>query len=330
MRYILLAALLCISLTAAACNKKTSAGYNLSVGASSYSDNKKFADHIIFKIWEKMNYSTEIVEVSGSFDGCSKLDTTELITSVISQGACHHFIENSSEEYNDGVRAGIIAGVKYLHAWTLSPGINDYLDLDGKTIFVGNQRGISAYFLNNIFNVLGIKPAGYVYGPFSEANELLESGEVDAVFGCISKNSAALSDALKNHGAHIVLFTPVQIDMITDHVELLQKMTIPAGTYGPDYPDEIVTVGDYQVYCFSDELSEEEVYFFIKGYYDYISSANLSQSDIYYENSSLSDVENIVIPLHLGAYRYFTEKGANISQKAIPPEIVELNVKPEK
>ncbi len=321
--------LLCVLGFASACGGVSKTKSEVTVGASSFRDDELFSRHIIFKIWSNLGYKTDLIDVPGSYKCCAMLDSGELLTSVVSQGAAYRYNYEKflypDESDNDNIRAGIIAGVKYLQAWTLSPEISNYLDFDGKTIYCGNEYGISADYLRGILKTLGVEPGRFMYGSFAKANELLSAGEVDIVFGCLSKDSVQLRQAVEAIGAKLINFTPIQIELILDEVELLQKMVIPANTY-KGYAEDIVTLGDYQVYCFSRKLPEDLVYFFLRGYYEHLGSSNTEHDDIHWEDASHSDVENIVIPLHLGAYRYYVEKGAWVPDIAVPPEIQTENI----
>lgn len=288
----------------------------VSIGTIDYCNVILKTGQAISQIWTEMGVESEVVLTNGSVDSAERMDAGRLKTAIMSQGVGHRFaVRESDAERPSNIRSGVVLSFRYAQAWTIREDIKDYLDFEGKVICVGPEGSSGKEFLEMILNALGVKPRKLIYGDYSHSKEILSSGRADVMFGCLEAPSCILSDDVAQIGARFIFPTDVQLDIIVSEVPVLLAVPLPPTAYGEEYSN-VFTIGDYQVYCFSKDVSEELVYSFIKTIYERKHVLELHSEE--YKDFGPEYLSDLIIPLHNGAYRYYVEKGYWVPDAAKP------------
>lgn len=146
-----------------------------------------------------------------------------------------------------------------------------------------------------------------VYLDYAQGVDSLKDGQVQAVSNNSHAPASAITDLLSTGDYHILEFTDDEIDKIKAVDDLYDVYTIPANTY-PNQDHDIKTLG-YPVLLTCDaSMPANQVYSIIDSiftYHDDLVQAHAAAASITEENA----VKGLVIPVHEGAEKYFTEKG---------------------
>lgn len=119
--------------------------------------------------------------------------------------------------------------------------------------------------------------------------------------------------------ASILEVTEKQMNEINKVSEAWYPYTIKKGTY-PKQTKDIQTIAQPNILVTTSKISEKQVYNMTKLLYDnkkFMDGVHNSAKDMKLETA----LDGLKTPLHPGAYKYFKEKGLNIPEKLIPPEV---------
>ena len=186
-------------------------------------------------------------------------------------------------------------------------GIATLEDLKGKSLSVGAAKSGTELNARAILGAAGMSydDLGKVeYLPFAESVELMKNRQLDATLQSAGLGVASLKD----------LATSTPITVIPVPAELVEKIggayhaaTVPGGTYtgqDADVPTAAVT----NILVTHSDVPEETVYQMTKLMFenlDTIKAAHAAGKDI----DPAKAAENLPIPLHPGAERYYREAG---------------------
>lgn len=186
-------------------------------------------------------------------------------------------------------------------------GIDSLDDLKGKSLSVGAAKSGTELNARVILEAAGMSYAdlGKVeYLPFAESVELMKNRQLDATLQSAGLGVASLKD----------LATSTPITVIPVPAELVEKIggayhtaIVPGGTYtGQD--TDVPTAAVTNILVTHEDVPEEVVYQMTKQMFeglDSIKAAHAAGRDI--DPSKATD--NLPIPLHPGAERYYREAG---------------------
>lgn len=197
-------------------------------------------------------------------------------------------------------------------------GITSPLDLEGRTIAIGNPGSGAALSAERFFRQLGIwdkltvRKQGY-----SQAATDFVARKVDAFWVLVGYPNSSIIEASSH--APITL-----VDLHSEAIKagfytqypFYSRVEIPAGTYeGLDHP--VVTFQDSALWCASADLENDIVYDCLKAIYSEQGLKDMTTAHKAAKSmSTLSGLDGVSIPLHPGAARYWKEAGLTI-----PPEI---------
>ena len=146
-----------------------------------------------------------------------------------------------------------------------------------------------------------------VYLDYAQGVDSLKDGQVQAVSNNSHAPASAITDLLSTGDYHILEFTDEEIEKIKAVDDLYDVYTIPANSY-PNQDHDIKTLG-YPVLLTCDaKMPSDQVYAMLDAiftYHDELVQAHAAASSITEENA----VKGLIIPVHEGAEKYFTEKG---------------------
>ena len=143
----------------------------------------------------------------------------------------------------------------------------------------------------------------------SDGVSALKDGKIDAMIATNPINSASLKELVTSANAKMI---PVENDAFYEKIPAYTKYTLPAGTYeGINYD---VTIPKARIIMITTEeaFTEDEAYLVTKTIWEnrseWSSSAKAVERDVVLETA----LEEIDIPLHKGAIRYFDEIGMTV------------------
>ncbi|OOH91453.1 C4-dicarboxylate ABC transporter substrate-binding protein [Pasteurellaceae bacterium 15-036681] len=190
-------------------------------------------------------------------------------------------------------------------------GINNFDDLKGKRLNVGDPGSGTRATMNVILNAKGWTDKEFKVASELKPAEMASSmcdNNLDAITYNVGHPNGALKEAAASCNAHLVPITGEAIDkLVADH-SYYAKAVIPGGLYkGSDNPVE--TFGVYATLVTSADVEDDKVYAVVKAVFDnfdrfkrlHPAFANLKEEEM---------VKNALsAPLHDGAVRYYKERG---------------------
>jgi TRAP transporter TAXI family solute receptor len=187
-------------------------------------------------------------------------------------------------------------------------GIKTLEDLKGKRISVGAPRSGTELNARAIFEAAGMSYKDFSrveYMPYAESVELIKNRQIDATLQSSGLGMAAIRDLASMVPLNFVAVPQEVVDKIDS--KAYQAGVIPAGTYdGQD--QDVPTVAITNILVTHEGVSDEVAYQMAKLMFDNLgrlSTAHSAAADIKLETAT----ENLPIPLHPGAERFYKEKG---------------------
>lgn len=187
-------------------------------------------------------------------------------------------------------------------------GIKTLEDLKGKRISVGAPKSGTELNARAIFAAAGLSyddMRRVEFLPYAESVELIKNRQLDATLQSSGLGMAAIRDLASTMPVNFVAI-PAEVVQKIDNAAY-QPGVIPAGTYdGQD--EDIPTVGITNILVSHDKVDEEVAYQMTKLIFDNLDAlgnAHAAAKAIKLESA----VENLPIPLHPGAERFYREAG---------------------
>ncbi|MNZ14721.1 ABC transporter, phosphonate, periplasmic substrate-binding protein [compost metagenome] len=187
-------------------------------------------------------------------------------------------------------------------------GIKTLADLKGKRISVGAPKSGTELNARAIFKAAGLtyEDMGKVeFLPFAESVELMKNRQLDATLQSSGLGMAAIRDLSSTMKLSYVAVPQDVVAKIGNAA--YQPGMIPAGTYDGQSAD-VPTVAITNILVSHDKVSDEVAYQMTKLLFDNLErlgNAHAAAKDIKLETAA----QNLPIPLHPGAERYYREVG---------------------
>jgi TRAP transporter TAXI family solute receptor len=191
-------------------------------------------------------------------------------------------------------------------------GINGWDDLKGKRVNIGNpgsgQRGTMELLM---------KQAGWTKKTFKLATELTSSeqskalcdGKIDAYVYTVGVPNAGVSVATDGCGARIVNFDNALAKAnVTSKKPYYAWATIPKGTYKTTTSD-VTTWGVKATFVTSSDVPERIVYEVVRAVFENIADFRKLHPAFANLDPKVMIKDGLSAPLHMGAIKYFKEKG---------------------
>ncbi|MBG0844833.1 TAXI family TRAP transporter solute-binding subunit [Pseudomonas chengduensis] len=188
-------------------------------------------------------------------------------------------------------------------------GIKTLEDLKGKRISVGAPKSGTELNARAIFEAAGLtyKDMGKVeFLPYAESVELIKNRQLDATLQSSGLGMAAIRDLASTMKISFVAI-PAEVTAKIDNAAY-EAATIPAGTYDGQDAD-VPTVAITNILVSHEGVSDEVAYQMTKLMFDNLGrlgTAHSAAQDIKLESAT----QNLPIPLHPGAERFYKEAGA--------------------
>jgi len=198
--------------------------------------------------------------------------------------------------------------------------IYDIRDLKGKRVVVGKKGFFSENATKYLFSALGfsyneITP---VYLGHGDAMAALLSHKVDAYVVISDPPQPTLTQLAQAHKVRIIGLTEEEMKKALIGFPGCIRFIIPGGTYKGNEKDILCPVSWMFYGCRSD-LPEDVVYGLVKAFWENQDFAGLQWSKLAdYKIEDIPDFKSA--PYHIGAYKYYKEKGLVIPEDMIPPE----------
>lgn len=191
-------------------------------------------------------------------------------------------------------------------------------DLKGKKIAVGSAGSGAAANSENILRVLGLwEHLTPMHLTFGASGRALTDGHADAL-GMSSAPMPAVVTVEAMHKIRLLELSDKELDMCIAKYPAYKKTVMPAGTY-KSWQKPYNAIG-FQVYWMAHkDLDPEVAYKMLKVVFDPKNKAFLGKIHKNLKNLSvpLQGMEQMGIPLHSGAVRYYKEKGMSIPAELI-------------
>lgn len=221
----------------------------------------------------------------------------------------------------DNIRAMFATIYSYVQIFVKSDSpINSVADFKGKTVGVGpagsggemSARMTLAYY-GLTYNDL--KPQ---FIPETEAVQALKDGRIDGFICTHPIKSAALLD-LTN--AMTVKMLALSDPAFYAKYPFYAKHTIPAGTYkGVDVDVDVPISRIIMFTTTKADFTTEDVYQIMKAIWDHQDEWNGVHAAVKKQVVLETALNEIPVPLHPGAIRFFEEKGMQVDPRLHPPE----------
>lgn len=197
---------------------------------------------------------------------------------------------------------------------TVSDDIKSVADLKGKKVSIG-APGSGVYF--NAMDVLAaagltekdIKPQ---YQNFDESADALKNGQIDAAFIVAGAPTPAITElSMTNAKTTIVPIDGAIAEKLMKDNTFYSVYKIPANTYS-NQKEEVLTVTVKATLIVSADASEDDVYNLTKAIFDNteaIAKEHAKGAELSLENAT----DGMTVPFHVGAAKYFKEKGIEVA-----------------
>ena len=193
-------------------------------------------------------------------------------------------------------------------------------DFKGKVVGVGAAGSGGEMAARMILGYYGlsykdIKPQ---FIPETEAVSALKDGRIAAFICTHPLKSAALMD-LTNSAA--VKMIPIADDGFYKKFPFYTRYEIPANTYkGIDYPVPVPISRVIMLTTKTSTLSDDEVYSVVKAIWENRGEWSSVHASVDKQVLFETALKELSVPMHVGAIRYFQEKGVQIDKSLYPPE----------
>lgn len=187
-------------------------------------------------------------------------------------------------------------------------GVRTLADLKGKRVSVGAPKSGTELNARAILAAAGMSYDDFAkveFLPYAESVELIKNRQLDATLQSSGLGMAALRDLASTMPVTFVEIPAAVVEKIGNPV--YQALVIPAGTYDGQTAD-VPTAAINNILVTHEGVSDEVAYQMTKRMFDNLErlrSAHSAAADIRLEQAT----QNLPIPLHPGAERFYREAG---------------------
>jgi TRAP transporter TAXI family solute receptor len=266
------------------------------------------------------NIAVNAVSTGGSKDNIQGIDVGDYQLGTVQSDVMDYAWNGTRSFEKDGkvesfrTVAGLYAEAVQLI--TVNPEIKSVADLKGKKVSIG-APGSGVYF--NAIDVLSaagiaetdIKPQ---YQNFDESADALKDGKIDAAFIVAGAPTPAITElSMTNTNTRIVPIDGAFAEKLMKDNTFYSVYKIPANTYS-NQPEEISTVTVKATLIVSADANVEEVYNLTAAIFnniEAIAKEHAKGAELSLQNAT----EGLTVPFHVGAAKYFKEKGIEVAVK---------------
>ncbi|WP_145523930.1 TAXI family TRAP transporter solute-binding subunit [Virgibacillus sp. SK37] len=240
----------------------------------------------------------QAIDGTGSFEGNAY---EELRSISMLWGNVEHFVLMNNE-----VKTGTIA------------------DIEGTTFSVGPQASGTEQSTLTIMEGVDLTKDNITpeYLGYDDTVSAMRDGRLDG--GSLPAGipvSSIMDMYASGVDASVLEVTDEQLESINSIYNTWYRFVIPGGTY-PNVEEDINTIAMPNFLAGPAELEEEVVYELTKSIYENVEQVHEIHSSAK-EVSLESALDGLPVPLHIGAYNYYVERGIEIPDELVPPEVNE-------
>ena len=247
--------------------------------------------------------------IQGIASGDYQLGTVQSDVMAYAWNGTNTFAENGKVD-SFRVIGGLYAEAVQLI--TMDPNIKSVADLAGKSVSIGAPAS-GVYF--NAIDVLGAvglteNDIKAQYQSFNESVESLKDGKIDAAFVVAGAPTPAVVVLMTTKDAYLVPIDGDVADTVMKNCPYYTAYTVPAGTY-KGQTEDVTTITVKATLIVSADIDEDTVYEITKAIFDNaeaITAEHAKGAELSIENAT----SGMTAPFHIGAARYFAEKGVNV------------------
>lgn len=276
-------------------------------------------------ITEKIpGYTASPQVTDGPLSNLQMLENDEVMLTLGNTAVCYEAWHGQGIASPDGKkyqkqRSLFMAYPSYFHNITLNKtGIKNISDLEGKVVSCAPPGSGPNYAMEYSLEALGIKAKEKVYGGVDAAMDLLKDGKISNVVLAMGIPVGSVTDLAMNHDVKFIDYTEEQLDIVKTKYPFLVPSIIPANTY-KGQAEDVNTVEFWNMIICHKDLDDDLAYKICEESFkniDYFLNAHASARDMKMEN-----FVNSPIPMHPGAVRFFKDKGFEIPDSLISPEM---------
>lgn len=207
----------------------------------------------------------------------------------------------------------------YWQWWALAKSpIRHIRDVQGYDIALSGAGSTPDYYGRKMLEFFGVKPKRIINGGFGDSNNMMRDGILPASAAFAGIPHPAAVELSTTHDIRMLGLPKADAERFVANFPELGLGEIPAGTYkGQDRPIETISV--WFAMLTHKDVPEDLAYAVVKATFegrDALIRGLKSAQETVPEN-----VGNVTaVPLHVGAVRFFKERGIAVPAKALPPE----------
>lgn len=260
----------------------------------------------------------------GSGENLRRLDSGQIDYGIVYSGDA--FLGRQGELPNDDKKFENVRMLGYLYGAPAQlvvrarDEITSAKDLVGKRVAVGNAGSGAALSAERFFRHIGIwdeiTPQFLGYSPAASA---FKDGHIDAFWVLVGYPNASIIEAATQTRISLVNLHKDSMESgFYDKYPFYTKVTIPGETYR-NVDQAVDTFQDSTFWCASANVDEDVVYESLKKIYapeglKHMQTAHGAAREMSVENG----ISGASVPLHPGAYRFWTEQGLDIPDNIKP------------
>ena len=185
-------------------------------------------------------------------------------------------------------------------------------DLRGKNVSVGDAGSGCEFNAKQILAAYGMSfdDINVSNQSFADSADSLKNGTIDAAFVVAGYPTTAVTELATSYDFNLV---PIEADKVAELQEQYGFYfygSIPGGTYSC-VEEDVPAVAVMATIVASNDLSEDVIYAFVKGLFDYkaeITAGHVKGNELDINTA----VSGVSIPWHAGAVKYFAEQGITL------------------
>lgn len=208
-------------------------------------------------------------------------------------------------------------------AWVVreDSGVSTIEGLEGEPFTPGQRGSATEQLVMQMLEALEVKP-NYFRANLADAVDAVKDGRAIgyAKAGGAGSLDGTTLELKATTDLNLLSFTPEQVEQIKAELPFINFLTYPAGQFEGfgEVTTPVQAIGQITT---RDALSNEQVKDVLTGIFDN-REPQVAAFPSFGKIDPLSDsLELITIPLHAGAVEFYRERGLNVPERLIPPEM---------